>query len=100
MIAHVANEDNEKTLCHAALDVSVFEVARLCNEYRWKDDGDSEKGENERVLKQWQSRSLMWRQTSIGSTCIRLTLPPEIAQAFLNSVEHCLQQQDVQQKDV
>ena len=33
------------------------------------------------------SRALTWNETSNGSARIQLVLPPEIAQAFLNSVE-------------
>ncbi len=91
LIAYVANPDNEKTLCHAALDASVSEVARLCNEYKWKED-NNDAGEKDRARKQYESRSLTWSETSVGCTCIRLVLPPEVAQAFLNSVEHSLKQ--------
>ncbi len=51
LIVNVADTDNEKTLCHAALDASVTAVKRLCNEYRWTEDGNGE-SENERALKQ------------------------------------------------
>ena len=90
LIVNVADKDNEKTLCHAALDGSVSEVKRLCDEYRWQEDDEDGKKENDRALKQWQSRSFTWQETPIGSTCIKLTLPPELAQAFLNSVEQSL----------
>ena len=42
LITRVANSDNEKTLCHAALDASVSEVKRLCEGYRWCDDSDDD----------------------------------------------------------
>ena len=91
LISRVADEENEKTLCHAALDAPVSDVKRLCEAYRWKTD-DNREAENERAMRQWDSRSFTWDETSIGSTRIQLVLPPEIAQAFLNSVEHSLNQ--------
>jgi len=97
LISRVADQDSEPLLCHAALDASVSQVKRLCDEYRWGEDGNSEsdiKSENDRALKQWDSRSLTWSNDSNGSTRIQLTLPPELAQAFLNSVEHSLNQLD------
>ncbi len=93
LIVNVADTDNEKTLCHAALDASVTAVKRLCNEYRWTEEDNGE-SENERALKQWDTRALLWDELSTGSTRIQLILPPEIAQAFLNSVEHSLNQMD------
>ena len=94
LIASVASKENEKTLCHAALDGSVSEVQRLCNGYRWQ-EGDKKEGEdNDRAVKQWQSRAFTWQETSIGSTRIQLTLPPDLAQAFLNSVEQSLNRLD------
>jgi hypothetical protein len=35
LIVSVADVENEKTLCHAALDASVTEVKRLCEGYCW-----------------------------------------------------------------
>jgi hypothetical protein len=92
LITRVADGHNEKILCHAALDASVSEVKRLCDGYRWcdKDGDDGENAENTRTMQQWNSRSFTWREASNGSTQIQLVLPPELAQAFLNSVEHCL----------
>ncbi len=89
-IARVADEESEKLLCHAALDASVSDVYRLCREYQWQQDNDSDKNDNERAAQQWKSRSLIWKLANNGNTCIQLTLPPEIAQAFLSSVEHSL----------
>jgi hypothetical protein len=60
---------DEKLLCHAALDASITEVKRLCMDTAG-------------VLKQWESRSLVWDELSMGSTRIQLVLSPEIAQAF------------------
>ena len=94
LIANVANKENEKTLCHAALDGSVSEVQRLCEGYRWQEGDKKEGEENDRAVRQWQSRSFTWQETAIGSTRIQLTLPPDLAQAFLNSVEHSLNQLD------
>ncbi len=93
LITRVADSDTEKTLCHAALDASVSEVKRLCEGYRWRDESNGEDiddAENARAIQQWNSRSFTWREASNGSTQIQLVLPPELAQAFLNSVEHCL----------
>ena len=95
LISRVADQDSEPLLCHAALDASVSDVKRICDAYRWGEDGNSEnnvKDENERALQQWDSRSLTWSETSNGSTLIQLVLPPEIAQAFLNSVEYSMNQ--------
>ena len=89
----MADANNERTLCHAALDASVSDVKRLCAGYRWQDDSNGE-AENDRALQQWNARSLTWDETSNGSTRIQLILPPERAQAFLNSVEHSLSQLD------
>ena len=95
VIVNVATADNEKTLCHAALDASFTEVKRICNEYRWEGEGDDKQdSDNDRAVKQWASRTLTWDETSIGSTRIQLVLPPEVAQAFLNSVEHSLSKTD------
>ena len=97
LIASVADKDTEKTLCHAALDAAVTDVKRLCDGYRWKDnelDGAEDNEENDRALKQWNSRSLRWDELASGSTRIQLILPPEIARAFLASVEHSLNQLD------
>lgn len=91
-IAAVANESTEKTLCHAALDASCTDVKYLCATYRWKNDAEANSGDNDRAVKQWNSRSLNWKEASDGSTLIQLSLPPELAQAFLNSVEQSLNQ--------
>ena len=91
LITRVANGENEKILCHAALDASVSDVKRLCEEYRWNEDENNE-GENARALKQWTSRALTWNEASNGCTRIQIVLPPEVAQAFLNSVEQSLKQ--------
>jgi hypothetical protein len=97
-IVDVADPGNEKILCHAALDASVTEVVRLCNEYQWTKDENGD-GENDRAIKQWKSRSLFWNELGNGSTRIQLILPPEIAQAFLNSVEHSLSLIEVDDSD-
>ena len=97
LISRVADQDNEPLLCHAALDASVSDVKRLCQNYRWNNDDNDEAAKNDQALKQWETRSLTWNEASNGSTCIQLVLPPEIAQAFLNSVEHSLSQ--VETKD-
>lgn len=93
LISRVADEDNEKILCHAALDASVSDLERICQAYRWQEDSHSE-SENNRAIQQWESRSFTWDKASNGSTRIQLTLPPQIAQAFLNSVEHAMNQLD------
>jgi len=91
-IASVADKDTEKTLCHASLDASYTDVKLLCGTYRWSNDADENSGDNDRAVKQWNSRSLSWKETSIGSTLIQIALPPELAQAFLNSIEQSLSQ--------
>jgi len=95
LISRVANEDNEKFLCHAALDAAVSDVERICQEYRWQDnDNEDSSAENNQAMQQWNTRSLTWDKTSNGNTRIQLSLPPEIAQAFLKSVEHSLNRID------
>ncbi len=91
LITRVADDNNEKILCHAALDASVSDVKRICEGYNWIQD-DNGVAENERAIQQWSSRSLTWNEASNGSTKIQLVLPPELAQAFLNSVEQSLNQ--------
>ena len=77
---------------------SVTTVKKLCDGFRWAEDDNGE-SENERALKQWDARSLLWDELSTGSTRIQLILKPEIAQAFLNSVEHTLNQKDADNSD-
>lgn len=43
---------------------------------------------------------MSWKETSNGSTLVQLALPPELAQAFLNSVEHSLNQLDDKQSTI
>ena len=93
LLTRVATDENEVGLCHAALDASVSQLARLCDEYRWAQDSKNS-DENARALKQWEERSLTWGATSNGNTRIVLSLPPEIAQAVLNSIEHSLSQME------
>ena len=93
LITRVANESNERKLCHAALDASVSDIKKLCEGYRWNDDNDSD-AENAKAMQQWLSRSLTWTEASDGNTKIQITLPPELAQAFLNSVEQSVNQTD------
>jgi len=99
LISRVADETNERVLCHAALDASVSDVKKLCEGYRWNDDnsGDSE---NAKAMQQWLSRSLTWHEASNGNTNIQITLPPEMAQAFLSSVEQSLNQLDTTSTNV
>lgn len=93
LISRVADGRNERVLCHAALDAPVSDVERLCNEFRWQEDhADGEVQENSRSLQQIDARSLSWQTVSNGNTLIKLALPPEVAQAFLNSVEQALGQ--------
>ncbi|ASJ75730.1 HNH endonuclease signature motif containing protein [Granulosicoccus antarcticus] len=94
LLTRVADENNEALLCHTALDASVSDVERLVNEYRWQQDEEENKadGENARSLQQIEARSFGWSSASNGNTLIRLSLPPEVAQAFLNSVEQSLAQ--------
>jgi hypothetical protein len=96
LISRVATKDNERLLCHSALDASVSDVERLCKGYRWSDDKDDSdddaNGENARAMRQWEGRALVYSMNSNGSTSIRLTLPPEQAKVFLNSIEHSVNQ--------
>jgi len=62
--------------------------------YRWTDD-DNGDTENTQAMQQWLSRSLTWSEASNGNTKIQINLPPEMAQAFLNSVEQSLNQTDI-----
>lgn len=98
LLLRVAGKDNEARLCHTALDASVSEVERLCHEYRWQQDAD-EKGtdgaENARSLQQINARAFSWKTVSNGNTLVNLSLPPEVAQGFLNSVEQSLAQLEV-----
>ena len=93
LITRVADESNERKLCHAALDASVSDIKKLCEGYRWNHDNDSD-AENAKAMQQWLSRSLTWTEASDGNTKIQITLPPELAQAFLNSVEQSVNQTD------
>ena len=88
ILVAVADPDNEEKLAHAALDASVRDVQRLCNEYRWPETED-EAGDQVRAEKQHERRRLSWQQLDDGSTLIQLVLPPEKAQNFLHAVEHC-----------
>lgn len=94
LISRVADSDSERVLCHAALDASVSDVERLCNEYRWQQDhaGDGAEQENIRSLQQIEARSFSWQTVSNGNTLIKLALPPEVAEAFLKCVEQALGQ--------
>jgi hypothetical protein len=95
LISRVATEETEGLLVHAALDASVSDLERLCNEYRWnndeiQDEDDPADGESARAFMQFQARSLTWNKSSNGNTDIRLSLPAELAAAFLASVEQSL----------
>lgn len=94
LITRVADSNSERVLCHAALDASVSDVERLCNEYRWQQEhaGDGAEQENIRSLQQIEARSFSWQTVSNGNTLIKLALPPEVAEAFLKSVEQALGQ--------
>ena len=48
--------------------------------------------ENARSLKQIDARSFSWKTVSNGNTLINLSIPPEVAQPFLNCVEQSLAQ--------
>lgn len=96
VLTRVADDENEAGLCHAALDASVSQLERLCEDYRWQKDNDdaNSDSDNDRGMKQWEARSFTWGTASNGNTNIRLSLPPEYAQAFLKSVEQSLAQMD------
>ena len=99
LISRVADETNEKLLCHAALDASVSDVKKLCEGYRWNDENDTD-AENAKAMQQWLARSLTWTEASNGNTKIQITLPPELAQVFLNSVEQSVNQTDTTSTDM
>lgn len=96
LISRVADAENELLLCHAALDASVSDVARICREFRWKKESaeDTARSENARALHQHESRALTWREASNGNISFSLCLPPELAAAFLRSLEHCVELQN------
>lgn len=96
LLTRVADDENEAGLCHAALDASVSQLERICEDYRWqKDNNDANSdSDNDRSMKQWEARSFTWGTASNGNTNIRLSLPPEYAQAFLKSIEQSLAQMD------
>lgn len=108
LLSRVANSDNEALLCHSALDASVSEVERLCSAYRWSSDSnedDSNDGDGDgdqdneraRAMQQFNARSFTWRKVGNGNTEIRLSLPPDKAEAFLHSIEHSLS--DIENQD-
>ena len=101
IICRVATADNEGLLCHSALDASVSDVERLCAAYRWDDasgdgsgDASNTDSENQQAMQQFNARSFSWRRASNGNTEFRLSLPPDLAEAFLNSIEHSLSRLD------
>jgi len=99
LISRVADENNEDVLCHAALDASVSDVKRLCDEYRWNKESNTATEiatESAQAMQQWLSRSFTWTTTSNGNTKIQITLPPELAQVFLNNVEQSLSQIEIE----
>jgi len=61
-------------------------------QYKWEKEADNSDtdADNARAMQQWNSRSFSWSETSNGSTRIQITLPPELAQVILKSVEHSL----------
>ncbi len=81
LLSRVVDRKTEALLCHTALDASVSEVERMCNEYRWRQDTDENGSDakNARSLKQIDARSFSWKTVSNGNTLINLSLPPEVA---------------------
>ena len=88
LLTRIANPDNEQLLAHVSLDASVSDVQRLCEDYRWPVDEDETSDEG-KAHQQYERRRLSWRQLPDGNTLIQLVLPPEKAQNFLHSIEHC-----------
>ncbi|MFK7857860.1 MAG: hypothetical protein AB8B64_03530 [Granulosicoccus sp.] len=43
MLKQVVNDENEAGLCHAALDASVSQLERLCEDYRVQKEGAERK---------------------------------------------------------
>ncbi len=93
ILSRVATEGNESSLCRVAVDASATDVERLCNEYRWSEDEKSELAEEQyQAMLQYNARSLTWSKAGNGNTIIKISLPPDLAQAVLNSVESALEQ--------
>ena len=67
-------------------------MKQLCADYYWQNEQDATDADNQRSIKQRESRSLTWSTGNNGNTVIRLSLPPEMAAAFLNGVEQSLEQ--------
>ena len=88
LLTRIADPDNEQMLAHASLDASVSDVERLCEDFRWPADEDESTDEDKAHL-QYERRRLNWRRLPDGNTHIQLVLPPEKAQNFLHSLEHC-----------
>lgn len=97
ILTRVADKNNERDLANVALEATVSDVERFCREFRWpRSDAATIDPETGRTLadlqaeQQFNNRSFTWRDQSDGSVQIRLTLPPEKAQAVLKSMEHCV----------
>ena len=86
-------------MCHAALDASVSDIKKLCEGYRWNDENTTDT-ENAQAMQQWLDRSLTWTEAGNGNTKIQITLPPELAQAFLNNVEQSVNQIDSTSRNI
>ena len=92
LLTRVADAHNERLLARAALDASVADVERLCEEYRWsksEQQANNAGGEDAQALLRFSQRALHWRTLKSGNTELRLILPPELAQNLLKSLEHC-----------
>ncbi len=88
VLVGVADPNNEEKLAHAALDASVRDVQRLCDEYRWPETEDASADQHQ-AESQHERRRLSWQQLDDGSTQIQLILPPQKAQNFLHAIEQC-----------
>jgi len=92
LLTRVADADNERLLARAALDATVSDVERFCEEYRWpkaEAATDEAGGENAQALERFNRRSFTWRKRSDGNIEMRLVLTADLAQNVLTSIEHC-----------
>ena len=96
ILTTVADADNEQDLAHVSLTATVTDVERICREFRWakaeEEGGDPATGRTKADLRaesQYNNRSLTTHEQPDGSIVLRISLPPEKAQAVLNSLEHC-----------
>ncbi len=96
LLATVATLDTERDLAHVSIDATVNDVKRIVNEFRWKADDEERQRrltgmtpEDIIAKTQFDNRALSWHEQADGNILIRISLPPEKAQAVLKSLEQC-----------